>query len=109
MRCWLFLLVVLSGCHIQPSDRSRARESAVRVQVQGFAEALEAYRADTGEYPTAEQGLAALRHRPQSVNGWQGPYLPKDIPKDPWGRPYIYRAPTSPGERPEVTSLGRPD
>jgi general secretion pathway protein G len=46
-----------------------------------------------GRYPTSEEGLKALREKPSGVEGWQGPYLPKEIPVDPWKRAYIYRSP----------------
>jgi general secretion pathway protein G len=50
--------------------------------------------------------LQALRSRPANVNNWQGPYLPQEIPNDPWGRPYLYRYPSEQGDEPEIISLG---
>jgi general secretion pathway protein G len=73
-----------------------ANITTARSQLEIFAVALDAYRLDTGNYPTTEQGLAALRTRPLAVDappGWRGPYLRKTIPLDPWGRPYVYHAP----------------
>ena len=67
---------------------------AARTQIETFAVALDAYRLDTGIYPTTAQGLTALRSRPDSsALGWRGPYLRKSIPGDPWHRPYVYFAP----------------
>ena len=103
MRWSLVLLFAMYACE------GPCRIDATRAQINAFTTALGAYHLDTGEYPTAEQGLAALRVAPAGVKGWQGPYLPADIPNDQWRRPYTYRAPRSPGQEPEVTSLGRPD
>jgi general secretion pathway protein G len=90
---------------------SDARTTAAQTQVELFGTALDSYRLDNGSYPTTEQGLAALRERPTRApvpTNWRGPYLRKDVPLDPWGKPYIYR---SPGERNatgyDLSSLGR--
>lgn len=37
---------------------------------------------------------------------WNGPYLPKDVPRDPWGRPYIYTYPGEHGVEPDIVSYG---
>jgi general secretion pathway protein G len=90
---------------LQKSDT--ARVTAARAQINSFMTALGAYKLDTGVYPTTEQGLQALRDRPQNVNGWQGPYLPQEIPTDPWGNPYSYRfPPQGGGVEPEIISYG---
>lgn len=83
-----------------------ARATAARAQINSFMTALGAYKLDTGLYPTSEQGLQALRAQPQGVTQWQGPYLPQEIPIDPWGRPYIYKFPGEHGDEPDVISLG---
>jgi general secretion pathway protein G len=57
-------------------------------------------------YPTNEQGLNALRVKPEGVDQWNGPYLPKDVPNDPWGRAYMYKFPGEHGEEPEIESYG---
>jgi len=88
------------------SKSDTARVTAARAQIQSFMTALGAYKLDTGTYPTTEMGLEALRRRPQNVPQWSGPYLPQDIPADPWGRPYIYRYPGEQGDEPEIVSLG---
>ncbi len=84
----------------------KARVTAARVQINSFMDALHTYKMDTGVFPTTEQGLAALRVAPQGVQGWQGPYLGRELPADPWGRPYLYRYPSEQGDEPEVISLG---
>lgn len=83
-----------------------ARVTAARAQINSFMTALGTYKLDTGLFPTTEQGLVALRLRPQGVNQWQGPYLPQDIPLDPWGRPYEYKFPGEHGDEPDIISLG---
>ncbi len=75
---------------------SDANVTTARSQVEILAVALDAYRLDTGGYPTTEQGLAALRIRPvgeDAPQGWRGPYLRKSMPLDPWHRPYAYQSP----------------
>jgi len=83
-----------------------ARITAARSQMENFMTALGSYKLDTGTFPTTEQGLAALRVKPQDVNQWAGPYMPKDIPKDPWGNDYIYKYPGDHGDEPDITCLG---
>jgi general secretion pathway protein G len=83
-----------------------ARVTAARAQINGFMTALGTYKLDTGIFPTTEQGLQALRQRPESVNQWAGPYLPQEIPVDPWGRPFVYKYPGEHGDEPDVISLG---
>ena len=84
---------------------SGAKQSAAKAQIELFGTALDAFRLDTGRYPTTEEGLKALREAPSGVNGWQGPYLPKEIPNDPWDRPYIYKCPGDHGEY-DIISYG---
>ena len=83
-----------------------ARQTAARAQINSFMTALGAYKLDTGLFPSSELGLKALREKPQAVNNWQGPYLPQDIPMDPWGNPYIYKYPGEHGDEPDLVSLG---
>lgn len=90
---------------------SDARSTAAQTQIELFGTALDSYRLDNGSYPTTAQGLEALRVKPTQApvpGNWRGPYVRKDIPVDPWGRPYVYR---SPGERNtsgyDLSSLGR--
>jgi general secretion pathway protein G len=83
-----------------------ARITAARAQINSFMTAIGAYKLDTGLFPTNEQGLQALRDRPQGLTQWQGPYLPQEIPVDPWGRPYLYKFPGEHGDEPDIISLG---
>ncbi len=85
-----------------------SRTQAARTQIEQFGVALDLYRLDNGRYPTTEQGLAALRERPSmppEPRAWKGPYLKKSIPLDPWGNPYVYRAPGEHGDY-DLSSLG---
>jgi len=84
----------------------RARVTAARADINGFSTALGAYKLDTGVFPTTEQGLQALRAKPDGVENWQGPYLQKEIGNDPWNHPYIYRYPGDHGDEPDIISYG---
>jgi general secretion pathway protein G len=87
-------------------NTDKARVTAARTQVDNFMTALASYKMDTGQLPTSDLGLQALRAHPANVNGWTGPYLQKEIPMDPWGRPYLYKYPSERGDEPEVICLG---
>jgi general secretion pathway protein G len=84
-----------------------ARRVAAKAQVNAFMTALGAYKLDTGMYPTTEQGLHALRNKPEGIENWAGPYLPQDVPNDPWNHPYLYKYPGDHGDEPDVVSLGQ--
>src|SRR5579864_5204353 len=84
----------------------RARKTAARAQINAYVTALGSYKLDTGGFPNNEQGLAALRLKPENVNNWQGPYLTKDIENDPWGHPYLYKYPGDHGDEPDIISYG---
>ena len=71
----------------------KARVVAARAQIRSFMTALGSYKLDTGVLPSSDEGLQALRVKPGNLDQWQGPYLPKDIPLDPWGHPYVYKYP----------------
>lgn len=76
----------------------KSEVKAARAQIDAFQKALDQYRLDTGHYPTTEQGLTALVGRPASEIKWDGPYLSKNVPPDPWGRSYLYKSPGEHGE-----------
>jgi general secretion pathway protein G len=83
-----------------------SRSKAAKVQIQSLSTALELYKVDTGRYPTTSEGLKALVAAPPDTTSWNGPYLTKkEVPDDPWGRPYTYRSPGEHGPF-DVTSLG---
>ena len=93
------------GLRLWP-QADKARVTATRAQIGSFMSALDTYKMDVGVFPTTEMGLQSLRVRPANVPQWAGPYLAKDIPLDPWGRPYVYRYPGQNSEDPEVISYG---
>ena len=84
----------------------KANAVAARAQINNFEQALMQYKLSTGTFPTTEQSLEALRTRPANVNQWEGPYLRKEIPLDPWKHPYIYRYPGEHGDEPDIISYG---
>ncbi len=84
---------------------SAAKLKTAKAQIELFGTALDAYRLDVGKYPTTEEGLKALREKPSGAEAWKGPYLPKEIPMDPWGRAYIYKSPGNFGDY-DLISLG---
>ena len=81
-----------------------AKQKAPQSQIALFGGALEQFRLDAGRYPTTQEGLEALRKNP-GVDHWDGPYLPKEVPGDPWGKPYLYRAPGEHGDY-DIASFG---
>jgi len=83
----------------------KSRQKAAKAQIALLETALDTYRLDTSRFPTTDQGLQALRVKPSGIERWDGPYLPKDIPMDPWGHPYIYRSPGEHGDY-DIISLG---
>jgi general secretion pathway protein G len=85
----------------------KARVTAARSQIEQLMTALGTYKLDTGVFPTTEQGLEALHVKPADATLWSGPYLQKEIPKDPWGTDYSYRFPGEHGDGPDICSLGQ--
>lgn len=84
---------------------SKSNTRIARVQIEALEKALDQYRLELGVYPTTEQGLQALVAKPERADKWQGPYLKKAVPPDPWGRLYLYRSPGQHGDY-DLFSLG---
>lgn len=84
----------------------KSESKVARAQIDALGKALDQYRLDVGQYPSTGQGLAALLQTPADAPRWQGPYLAKALPPDPWGRPYAYRSPGEHGEY-DLYTLGR--
>ena len=76
----------------------KAEVKAAHAQIDGIEKALDQYRLDVGRYPSTEQGLKSLVAPPGGVPKWAGPYLKKEVPVDPWGKPYIYKCPGEHGD-----------
>ncbi|MCC6472187.1 MAG: type II secretion system major pseudopilin GspG [Burkholderiales bacterium] len=95
----LLVVLVIIGLlvgYVGPRYFAQIGKSEVKVaraQIDALEKALGHYRIDTGHYPTTEQGLAALVKAPAGEAKWQGPYLAKALPLDPWGNAYQYRSP----------------
>ena len=104
----VLIIGLLSG-FVAPRYFAQVSKSEIHVakaQLEALAKALDQYRLDTGHYPTSELGLEALMTRPPSEPKWNGPYLRKGVPPDPWGKPYLYRMPGEKGEF-DLVSLGK--
>ena len=86
---------------------SRSESTAARAQLDAFDKALQAYRIDTGRFPSTGQGLRALVTQPADEPRWHGPYMQGDIPLDPWGSVYQYRNPGTSGRDYDLLSYGR--
>jgi general secretion pathway protein G len=84
----------------------RAKITKAHADINGFSTALGSYKLDTGVFPTTEQGLQALREKPEGVENWKGPYTQKEIGNDPWQHPYVYRYPGEHGDEPDIVSYG---
>ncbi len=92
--------------------QARARTDAARIQVRVLQQALRLYQSDHGMIPTEEQGLEALVRRPERApipEGYpdEGYLDSREVPRDPWGRPYIYAVPGRDGTPFEILSYGR--
>jgi len=77
----------------------KAKTAACRNQIETFRLALQSYFLDCGNYPTEIQSLGALWERPTLSPvppSWNGPYVDRQIPKDPWGNDFVYK---NPGEK----------
>lgn len=83
----------------------KSNVSVARAQIENFGKALDQYRIDVGSYPNTNQGLQALVVKPDGADKWQGPYLSKSVPADPWGRAYLYKSPGDHGDY-DLSSLG---
>ena len=84
----------------------KSETKVARAQLDALEKALDQYRLDTGHYPAPDSGLAALIEKPPNETKWDGPYLKKIVPMDPWGRPYIYKLPGEHGEY-DLVSYGK--
>ena len=91
------LLAALVGPRLFGQEK-KARQKAAQGQIALFETALDNYRLDVGRYPTTAQGLASLREKPDGVEKWDGPYLRKELPKDPWGNAFTYESPSEHGD-----------
>lgn len=80
-----------------------AQRQTAATQISHIETALDSYRLDMFKYPN---GLEALVKNNSSNSKWQGPYLKKGMPKDPWGNDYQYRKPGRDGRDYDLYSFG---
>jgi len=102
-------IIGLLAAYVGPkyfSQLGKSEQGVAKAQIEAFARALDTYRLDVGRYPSTEEGLNALLTRPANVTKWNGPYLQKAVPLDPWGRPYLYRSPGANGDF-DIISYGK--
>lgn len=108
----LLVVLVIIGLlvgYVAPRYFAQVGKSEVKVaraQIKSLEDALDQYRLDVGHYPSTEQGLAALFTQPEGEARWQGPYLKKAVPNDPWGHAYQYKQPGEHGEF-DLISFGK--
>jgi len=96
------LLAMLVGPNLL-SQVDKAKPKIARTQIVNYATAVEMFKLDVGRYPTEDEGLEALRQDPSGVKRWDGPYVKKKIPADPWDKAYVYR---TAGRQFEILSYG---
>src|ERR1700746_444989 len=97
----VMVIIGLLAGYVGPKYFAQIGKSEIktaRAQIDALEKALDQYRLDTGHYPSTEQGLAALQVRPANEPKWDGPYLKKSVPLDPWGSAYVYKIPGEHGE-----------
>ena len=99
------LLAALVGPKLFPK-LGKGKQSAAKAQIELLSQGLDQFRLDVGRYPTTQEGLAALVTNPGGVDNWDGPYLKKALPNDPWGKAYGYQCPGTHGEF-DIYSYGR--
>jgi len=100
------LIATLVGPRLM-SQLDRSKSTAARVQIKALGSALETMRLDLGRYPTQAEGLGLLvTSSPDAGEVWSGPYLEGDLPKDPWGKDYIYAPPADADARPRIGTFG---
>jgi general secretion pathway protein G len=106
----VIVIIGLLAAYVGPKYFAQLGKSEVTVakaQMESFEKSLDTYRLDVGRYPTTEEGIGALMTAPPNVAAkWNGPYLKKAVPPDPWGNPYQYRSPGAKSEY-EIISTGK--
>ena len=104
----VMVIIGLLASYVGPKYFAQIGKSEVKTakaQIDSLGKALDQYRLDTGHYPSTENGLAALNAAPANETKWNGPYLQKKVPNDPWEHAYIYKMPGEHGDY-DLISLG---
>ncbi len=97
----VMVIISLLAAFVAPrffGQEKKAKQRGAKGQIALLESAMDTYRLDVGRYPTSEQGLEALREKPDDIDNWDGPYLRKELPMDPWGNPYVYESPSEHGD-----------
>ncbi len=105
----VMVIIGLLASYVGPRYFAQVGKSEIKVakaQINALEKALDQFRLETGHYPTTEEGLESLVTRPVSEARWDGPYLNKGVPLDPWGHAYAYKIPGTQGEY-DLISLGK--
>lgn len=100
----LALLAALVGPRLFPK-LGKGKAAAAKAQIELLGQGLDHYHLDVGRYPTTQEGLNALMANP-GIEKWNGPYLKKEVPTDPWSKAFIYQSPGLHGEY-DLSSYGR--
>jgi general secretion pathway protein G len=82
-----------------------AKEKTAKAQIEMVVTSLDAFKLDTGRYPTTDEKLEVLWKDPGTIKNWKGPYLPKPLGPDPWDNPYFYKVPGANGKPFELKSF----
>jgi len=105
----VMVIIGLLAAYVGPryfNQVGKSEVKAAKAQIDALEKALDQYRLDTGHYPTADAGLNALMSKPADETKWDGPYLKKAVPMDPWGNAYVYKIPGEHGEY-DLLSYGK--
>ncbi|MEJ8820548.1 type II secretion system major pseudopilin GspG [Variovorax humicola] len=106
----VLLIIALLAGYVGPKlfgEVDKAKIKSAAAQMKTLGDALDHYRLDLGNYPTTDQGLRGLVIKPDGASSkWQGPYLAKEIPRDPWDHAYVYRKPGTGGKDYDLLSYG---
>jgi general secretion pathway protein G len=105
----VMVIIGLLAAYVGPKyfeQIGKSETKTARAQLDALGKGLDQYRIDVGNYPSSEQGLAALNANLANSPKWQGPYLKKSVPNDPWDKPYLYKSPGEHGDY-DLYSLGK--
>lgn len=101
----VIVIIGLLGSLVAPQMFSKigsSKQSTAKAQMQMFETALDTYYLDVGNYPKELKSL-----NQSNVKGWDGPYIKKEVPLDPWGNEYHLTVPGPSGENYIITSFGK--
>ncbi len=105
----VIVIIGLLASYVGPKYFSQIGKSEVtlaKAQIEAFKKAIETYRIDVGHFPSDEDGLNSLLTNLRQETKWNGPYMDKTIPLDPWGHAYQYRSNVKDKDY-EIVSLGK--